>query len=116
MFEITYNCTHYLSNFLSVTQYNLIVFVLLILFIISYLRFFGASKTNVLGLLFITLGGTLNLYERQVFLCVRDYIDFFGLFYFNIYDALVTSGSIILIYRLVFFTEKPSNSLKKQEQ
>ncbi|AHB40418.1 MAG: hypothetical protein ACD_25C00153G0003 [uncultured bacterium] len=53
-----------------------------------------------LGLVLILSGGTLNILERVFTGCVRDYIGFFGLFHFNLFDLLVTSGVFLLIYEL----------------
>ncbi len=40
----------------------------------------------------IAIGGLLNVGERMAFGCVKDYLNFFGLFLFNLNDILVTLG------------------------
>ena len=60
--------------------------------------------TNVskLGLLLLSLGGYLNLLERWLNnCCVHDYLNFFGLFSFNIYDVMVDLGLVLLVYSIL---------------
>lgn len=44
----------------------------------------------------VVLGGSLNLLEWFDKGCVKDYVNFFNLFKFNFYDALVTLGVILV--------------------
>ena len=75
---------------------------LALLVILLYLA--GKSSFNSvvsrLGVTLIILGGVLNILERVTTGCVRDYLNFFGLFRSNLFDLLVTSGAFLLIYEL----------------
>lgn len=79
-----------------------VTFSLVVIGIFIYLarRKFYSSRVSRLGVLLIILGGFLNIFERVYTGCVRDYINFFGLFRFNLFDLLVTSGAFLLIYEL----------------
>ncbi|OGC59118.1 hypothetical protein A2380_01965 [candidate division WWE3 bacterium RIFOXYB1_FULL_43_24] len=73
--------------------------VLVTVFYLARKKYF-VSRTSRLGITFILLGGILNTLERVFTGCVRDYVDFLGLFQFNLFDLLVTSGAFLLIYEL----------------
>ena len=51
------------------------------------------------------IGGTLNIADRLLSGCIHDYLNFFGLFMFNVNDLLVSSGIIILFVR-TFYDKK----------
>jgi len=77
---------------------------LLIVIIVSLWALPG-DRRKFIGLLLIVVGGSLNLLQWWQTGCVRDYIDFMGLFKFNVYDLLVSAGIIYLLY-LLYVGEK----------
>jgi lipoprotein signal peptidase len=83
-----YNC----EGFPLVFKY--VVFVVLLVLVARNLR--GRFNFVIFGL--ILLAGALNVYEKLTTGCVYDPFDFFGLFSFNWRDAVVTAGTVVLIY------------------
>ncbi len=60
-------------------------------------------KNNVISkgsFLFIFAWWVSNLIDRILFGYVRDYIDFFNLFIFNLADFYITIGVLFLVYQL----------------
>ncbi len=57
-----------------------------------------SSKAGRVGVILLAGGGLANLVERLATGCVWDYINFLGLFRFNIFDLMVVLGSGLLIY------------------
>jgi len=51
-----------------------------------------------LGLGLMIIGGMGNLYQRVMYGGVVDNLNFFGLFYNNVFDYLIVSGVIILLF------------------
>ena len=45
-----------------------------------------------LGLVLMIIGGMGNLYQRVIYGGVVDNLDFFGLFYNNVFDYLIVGG------------------------
>lgn len=90
------NCSYLLSNYLSYTQYDFVIAVLLVVASISFLRL----KLNRPAILLLFVGGAANLISRQFINhgCVYDNINFFGLFHNNFYDLLVCAGIVGLVY------------------
>ena len=89
---------------LSLSQeklYNLLTtFILIIIFLISYLTF--KSKGFKMYSLLLILGGAIgNLYDRIFYKSVPDFIDFhignFHWFIFNVADIFITLGVIFMI-------------------
>ena len=89
---------------LSLSQeklYNLLTtFILIIIFLISYLTF--KSKGFKMYSLLLILGGAIgNLYDRIFYKAVPDFIDFhignFHWFIFNVADIFITLGVIFMI-------------------
>ena len=89
---------------LSLSQeklYNLLTtFILIIIFLISYLTF--KSKGFKMYSLLLILGGAIgNLYDRIFYKAVPDFIDFhignFHWFIFNVADIFITFGVIFMI-------------------
>ena len=95
-----YNCDFFLSQFLSLDVFILICFVLIGVFLITYFRNSSRSKSSDIGILLIVIGGVFNTLERLKSGCVRDYLNFFSLFYFNVWDFLVTMGVILVIMNI----------------
>ena len=90
------NCSYPLSNYISYTQYDVIVAVLLVVVSIYFLKL----KLNKFAIAMIVIGGFANLINRQFinYGCVYDNINFFGLFYSNVYDLLLCTGIVGLAY------------------
>ena len=100
MFFEKYNCDYFLSSFLTLNQFiGLSIFILLI-FLFVYFRSVERDKFSDIGVFLIVLGGLLNLLEWFTGGCVRDYINFFNLFYFNVHDLLVSLGSFFVIIKI----------------
>ena len=85
----------------QVKLYNLLTtFILIIIFLISYLTF--KSKGFKMYSLLLILGGAIgNLYDRIFYKSVPDFIDFhignFHWFIFNVADIFITLGVIFMI-------------------
>ncbi|OGC80448.1 hypothetical protein A3K01_02855 [candidate division WWE3 bacterium RIFOXYD1_FULL_43_17] len=92
LFDPTQNCEIFYPVSISLVAIVVIIYL-------SRRRYTG-SRASRLGFALIILGGLLNIFERVYTGCVRDYVNFFGLFRFNLFDLLVTSGAILLIYEL----------------
>ena len=81
--------------------YNLLTtFILIIIFLISYLTF--KSKGFKMYSLLLIFGGAIgNLYDRIFYKAVPDFIDFhignFHWFIFNVADIFITFGVIFMI-------------------
>ena len=81
--------------------YNLLTtFILIIIFLISYLTF--KSKGFKMYSLLLIFGGAIgNLYDRIFYKAVPDFIDFhignFHWFIFNVADIFITLGVIFMI-------------------
>ena len=84
------NCTLFLGNYTYPVV--LISYSLFLYFTKHYIK----NKWYILGNAMLLLGGMLNYIERLTNGCVYDYINFFGLFMFNINDLLLTLGVIVL--------------------
>jgi lipoprotein signal peptidase len=87
-----YNCTN--------TAWSGFVYIPLMILLIFCLGFILSAKKTKLsyaGFLLTLVGGLANFFERYLTGCVRDYINFFGLFYFNIFDLMVTLGIVLII-------------------
>lgn len=50
-----------------------------------------------LGLGLMIVGGSGNLYERIVYGGLRDNLNFFGLFYNNVWDYLIVGGVVVYL-------------------
>jgi lipoprotein signal peptidase len=91
-----YNCRFFLTGFLSLNIFLILSFALLAAFAITYLRGFKRSLVGNFGLFLVMFGGLMNLVQWAKFGCVIDFINFFGLFYFNIYDLMITVGAFFI--------------------
>lgn len=69
----------------------------------------GAERRTTAIALGLVIGGALgNVVDRIRFGAVADFLDFNGLWFpwvFNVADAAITAGAILLAMELVFFTE-----------
>ncbi|OGC47579.1 hypothetical protein A2886_02210 [candidate division WWE3 bacterium RIFCSPHIGHO2_01_FULL_42_13] len=92
------NCSYFLSQFISQREFILGSFIVLILvwwFLFKTVR--GRAEQILVG--FVVGGAALNLLERVVFGCVRDYFNFFGLFRYNAWDIIITVGVLTILLR-----------------
>jgi lipoprotein signal peptidase len=53
------------------------------------------------GLMMMIGGGSANLYQRIVNGGVRDNLNFFGLFYNNIFDYLIVGGVVLIVISIL---------------
>lgn len=90
------NCSYPLSNYISYSQYDVVVAILLVAVTIYFLKL----KSNKFAIAMLVIGGTVNIINRQFinYGCVYDDINFFGLFYNNVYDLLICTGIVGLAY------------------
>lgn len=96
MRPLKYNCNYPLSRFIPHDLYSLFSVVAILLFAFLYLRCFKKSVVTNGAFVLIVVGGLINTFERYFAGCVADPLSFFGLFYFNIFDLMVSLGLVIL--------------------
>jgi lipoprotein signal peptidase len=90
------NCRFFLSDFLSLNQFLLLSLLVLLVFSFFYIKNFKREFIGNLGFGIIFIGGFMNLVQWSKYGCVHDYINFFGLFFFNFYDLMITLGIILV--------------------
>jgi lipoprotein signal peptidase len=90
------SCDFIFSRFLNVGEFVALGFFVTVVFSILYSNFIQRSKVGDTGLIIFLVGTSGNLLERLRFGCVRDYINFFGYFHFNIWDLMVSLGIILI--------------------
>lgn len=89
------------SIFSDVEIYNLLIIllsVMLLIFLIYYLKKYEKNKFYFISLVFLISGLLGNLFDRIVFGYVRDFISLKYLFIFNFADLYLTIGIIFLLY------------------
>jgi len=92
------NYSYFLSDYINLNFYVLFSAILLVI-ITGYFLFIDKVKGwGRVGPALIFAGGMLNLIERAFTGCVKDYLNFFGLFYYNIFDVLVSLGLAVFIF------------------
>jgi lipoprotein signal peptidase len=107
----TLNCRYLFSAYLNVDQFSFLIYFFLLVFVLGYFKTFERNKLSDAGLLLFVIGGILNTFERFSTGCVRDYLNFFDLVKFNVYDIIVTVGVVILASRQLFsYGEKSTDS------
>ncbi|MBN2884428.1 signal peptidase II [Patescibacteria group bacterium] len=85
------------------------IFILLLLFYIIYLILNKKShKALILPLTFILFGAISNLLDRFLYGPVIDYFDLRYFTVFNIADAMI-SGGVLIIFLIYAFSRKSSN-------
>lgn len=103
---MTLNCSYFFSQYLTPREFSYLSIVVAVLF---SLYLFTLLKKILLGI-FATIGfmtgSIINAMDRLSDGCVSDYLDFFGLFKYNIADLMITVSSIILIYLMVIYKHK----------
>jgi len=85
--------------------FNLVLSAVIITFILCSLRKMN-NWWDELGAIFILAGGLSNFIERVNLGYIRDYVNFFSLWYFNIADLLIFIGACILISRSLWSPKK----------
>lgn len=96
MFTNVSNCSYFLLKFLTLNQFLLLSLVLLAVFSFFYVKNFKRELIGNIGFGLIVIGGFMNLVQWSKYGCVHDFINFFGLFFFNLYDLMVTLGIIVV--------------------
>jgi len=92
VFVTVINCNFFLAKLLTLNQFVILSVIFLLFFSIVYYRNYGKIFISNIGLGLIVIGGILNLIQWWKYGCVKDFINFFGLFFFNFYDLMVTIG------------------------
>ena len=95
-----FNCQYFLSSFLTPIQFGYVSLFVLVVFMVVYLRAYKISKLSILGTLLLLAGGISNSFERMKTGCVTDNINFFGLFYYNVFDLLIDAGLFLVILNI----------------
>lgn len=93
------NCSYFLDGLIPQNIYLALASIVIFLFVLLFLWLLKNKYGVVplLGTVLIIAGGVGNLAERLINGCVRDYIDFFGFFHFNLFDLFVTLGISVTI-------------------
>ncbi|HBR71231.1 MAG TPA: hypothetical protein DEA27_00295 [Candidatus Moranbacteria bacterium] len=93
-------CNYNIS--LGIAPFSKIIWVIwIILFLILIKISFSLAKKNTLnsfGWILILSGSISNIIDRLFLGCVRDFIPFFGFFYFNVADIFITIGFVFLFF------------------
>lgn len=92
------NCKFLFSNFLTYKQFGLLAAIVLIVFVAFLIAGMAKTRRNILAICLVIAGAAMNIIERHFIGngCVRDYINFFGLFVFNFYDLVFMAGVFVL--------------------
>ena len=96
MLTETYNCNFFLSGFIGFDTFILISIILTAIFSYIFLKRYRGFMLGDIGFILVLVGGLMNLSEWLIKGCVRDYLNFFNLFHFNIYDIMVTVGLLLV--------------------
>lgn len=96
----SYNCSYLLHNFIDLKTFILICLFIIALSAFICLKYFKDSPLGYVGFFLIIIGGSINTYFWGTRGCVRDYLNFFDLFYFNVQDTMVTSGIFFVLISL----------------
>jgi len=92
VFVTVTNCSFFLSKLLTLNQFVILSVIFLLFFSAVYYRNYGKIVIGNIGLGLIVIGGILNLIQWLKYGCVKDFINFFGLFSFNFFDLMITMG------------------------
>ncbi|MFZ2664545.1 MAG: signal peptidase II [Patescibacteria group bacterium] len=96
MFINVNNCRFLLSDYLNLNQFVLSSLFVLLVFSYFYTKNFKRELLGNIGFGLIIIGGMMNLSQWSKYGCVHDFINFFGLFFFNCYDLMITVGIILV--------------------
>lgn len=75
---------------------NILIGVVIVALVIYALKM--RELIGRLGLGLMIIGGLGNLYQRVMYGGVVDNLNFFGLFYNNVFDYLIVGGAVVLIF------------------
>ena len=75
---------------------SLIVALGLLVFTGLYLRK-NVKVLSLMGVSSLLIGGLGNMAQRYQTGCVVDFLNFFGLFYYNVFDLFVDAGLTLLL-------------------
>lgn len=94
-----------MSDLLSYRDFS-VISIFVAGFFAFYLYKVGHWKLwSLIGPLAFFVGAVVNAVDRLGDGCVTDYLDFFGLFKYNVADLLITLSSTFMIY--MFLVHKP---------
>ncbi len=93
-------CNHWISFSISISWW--IIFIITLLSIWATIYFYYKNKIPWIIFALLMAGIIWNFYDRLYIWCVRDFINFFNLFIFNLADLYLNIWVIILIYLNVF--------------
>ena len=96
------NCSYFLSELVDYKIFSLLSVVIAGLFGFYLLM---VMHRHIAAKIFIAMffaGSTLNALDRWNDGCVNDYLDFFGLFKYNIFDIMICLASAVLIYLILY--------------
>lgn len=99
------NCNYIFQDKINPLEFTVFGVITMILFVYLYSRVVVRDSYINLALLCVIGGGLINIAQRALTGCVADYFNFFGLFVFNIQDAIITCGILYLVYRLFSYNE-----------
>lgn len=100
MFSEVYNYNYLLSSFIGLKFFVVFSLFILGLFSFFYIKYFRGNRVGDIGFVFIVIGGLSNIFNWLKNGCVRDYINFFNLFHFNLADLMVTTGVFFVLITL----------------
>jgi len=101
--NVFYNCS-YLLNFISpkVQVLSILLFLIILLFSLRNrinTQNLKKNKIYLIPLIFIMVGGFINLFQRFLNGCVYDNIAFLGLVSFNVWDVMVVFGLFVIFIK-----------------
>jgi lipoprotein signal peptidase len=103
------NCSYFFNQFLEFRQFTIISVVVAVLFSVYLLIIMKKRRIGKVATVAFFIGSVLNALDRWKDGCVIDYLDFFGLFKYNVFDLMICVSSAILFYLIVFKTHKEVN-------
>ncbi|MBT6401738.1 hypothetical protein HN803_08040 [candidate division WWE3 bacterium] len=96
-----------------ITKNEFIIGSLLLLISLSWYLFKQAESRIEYVLTGIVLGGAFgNVLERFLSGCVTDYLNFFGLFHFNLWDLMISGGVLIFISKYLIKNIVPTRHVQ----
>ncbi len=79
----------------------IVTVIIIILLCAWFMRHRGHALVERVGLALLIAGGSGNLIDRVYYGCVTDFVAFFGLWHFNIADALIAAGVALLLWHMI---------------
>jgi len=103
------NCSYFLQDYISP---NIHLFISL--FLVMALGFVSLRKNGhilaKIGFVLIAVGGLHNLWQRVMYICVRDDLNFANLFMVNPADLSITVGTVLILWGLIINGKKNTNN------